>query len=67
MTLDELLEAVSPEEKVAITDICEAAGTSEADWKILKHAGSMLAQERKMTEIYRNGWSSAQKANSRSE
>ena len=47
MTLDELLETVSPEVKQAIEDICERAGTWDAEWSVLKAAGELLAEKKK--------------------
>ena len=47
MTLDELLETVSPEVKEAIIDICERAGTYDADWEVLKAAGELLVKNKK--------------------
>lgn len=44
MTLDELLETVSVEVKNAIEEICERAGTYDADWEVLKAAGELLAK-----------------------
>jgi hypothetical protein len=44
VTLDELLETVSPEVKQAIEDICERAGTWDAEWSVLKAAGELLAE-----------------------
>lgn len=46
MTIDELLETVSPEVKQAIEDICDRAGTWDAHWSVLKAAGELLANER---------------------
>ncbi len=46
VTLDELLETVSPEVKQAIEDICERAGTWDAEWSVLKAAGELLTLER---------------------
>lgn len=46
MTIDELLETVSPEVKQAIEDICDRAGTWDAEWSVLKAAGELLAKER---------------------
>lgn len=44
MTLDELLETVPPQVKEAIEEICERAGTYDANWQILKAAGELLVQ-----------------------
>jgi len=42
-TLDELLDKLPKEQREAIIEICEAAGTYDADWKILEAAGKLLA------------------------
>lgn len=47
MTIDELLETVPLQVKEAIVEICERAGTYDADWQILKAAGELLAKNRK--------------------
>ena len=52
MTLDELLETVSPEVKEAIIDICERAGTYDADWEVLKAAGKLIARYKEKDEHY---------------
>lgn len=44
MTLDELLETVPVEVKNAIEEICERAGTYDADWEVLKAAGELLVK-----------------------
>lgn len=49
MILDELLETVPPEVKEAIVEICEMAGTYDADWQVLKAAGELLVKNRKQT------------------
>lgn len=52
MTLDELLEAVSPEVKEAIVEICERAGTYDANWEVLKAAGELIARYKEKDEHY---------------
>ncbi len=50
--IDELLETVSPEVRKAIEDLCDEAGTWDADWSVLKAAGEMLADlSRKIDDI----------------
>lgn len=44
MTLDELLETVPVEVKNAIEEICEKAGTYDANWEVLKAAGELLVK-----------------------
>ena len=46
MTLDELLETVPVEVKNAIEEICEEAGTYDADWEVLKVAGELLVEHK---------------------
>lgn len=47
MTLGELLEAVPLQVKEAIVEICERAGTYDADWQVLKAAGELLVKNKK--------------------
>ena len=54
MTLDELLETVSVEVKNAIEEICERAGTYDADWEVLKAAGELLVKYKGDTDDSNN-------------
>lgn len=43
MNIEKLLELTSPEVKAAIEQICDEAGTWDANWQVLKAAGELLA------------------------
>lgn len=50
MTFNELLETVPVEVKNAIEEICEMAGTYDADWEVLKAAGELLVKHKRENE-----------------
>jgi hypothetical protein len=55
-TLEECIEKESPEVQKAINDVIDEAGTSDADWAILRAAGILLAKVRQnLHSIYCNG------------
>jgi hypothetical protein len=54
-TLNELLDKLSKREREAVIEICELAGTYDADWKILETAGKLLAEARMMIETLQYG------------
>ena len=51
MSIERLLELTSPEVKAAIEQICDKAGTSDADWQVLKAAGELLAAAKAASEF----------------
>jgi hypothetical protein len=47
MTFEECLNQLDPDIRRAVNDIVDRAGTSDADWAVIKAAGEMLAECRK--------------------
>lgn len=45
-TIDECLERVPPNVRLAIEQVAERAGTYDADWSVLLAAGELLANSR---------------------
>ena len=44
MEIDECLAKVPPTVRMAIEQVCERAGTYDADWQVLKAAGEIIAE-----------------------
>ncbi len=51
MDLDDLLNTVSGVEREAIENLCERAGTWDADWSVLKAAGEMIAEKPRLPRV----------------
>jgi hypothetical protein len=55
MTLDELLKTIPAEVKAAIEEICNEAGTWDADWQVLKASGELLAASKERVSSLAQG------------
>lgn len=51
MDLDDLLNTVSDLEREAIENLCERAGTFDADWSVLKAAGEMITEKPRLHRV----------------
>lgn len=59
-TLDELLDKMPKREREAVIEICETAGTYDADWEILKAAAKLLIESREKIEVLEYRWNREQ-------